>query len=172
MSASPASLPPELLLEALGLKDVDRAGWLRVGVPRPESVAAHSWGIALLALALCPAHLDRERVLALAILHDLPEVRTGDLTPHDPVSPEEKARREDEAARALLGARPDLLALWREYEDEQTPESRFVHALDKLDMALQALRYADLGADTREFLASARRKLPLELLSLLDGLQR
>lgn len=165
-------MSPALLLEALGLKDVDRAGWLRVGVQHPESVAAHSWGMSFLALALCPPELDLARVLAIAVLHDLPEVRVGDLTPHDPVGPAEKTRREEEAARALLSERPDLLALWREYEEEQTAESRFVHALDKLDMALQALRYAERGADTEEFIASARKRLTPALTEILHQLRR
>lgn len=166
-----------LLLEATRLKELDRAGWLRVGVTRPESVAAHSWGISLLALVLCPPQLNRERVLTLAALHDLPELRVGDLTPHDGVSREEKARREDEAARALLADHPDLLAVWQEYDRGDSPEARFVHALDKLDMAIQALRYAESGADTREFVDSARRALAAhaehaELSALLERLVR
>ncbi len=32
----------DALIEALGLKDVVRAGWVRAGVKQPESVAAHS----------------------------------------------------------------------------------------------------------------------------------
>lgn len=163
---------PALLLEALGLKDVARSGWLRVGVERPESVAAHSWGMALLALALCPPELNLGRVLALAVLHDLPEVRVGDLTPYDGVSREEKARRELEAARALLGERPDLLEIWAEYVENRSPEARFVHALDRLDMAFQALRYAAEGAPTAEFLESARRGTPAELFALVERLER
>lgn len=161
------SPPPRGLREALGLKAVDRAGWLRVGVERPESVAAHSWGIAWLALALCPAHLDLRRVLALAVLHDLPEVRVGDLTPHDGVDKTEKRRREREAAEALFAGRADLLELWLEYEDNTSPEARFVHALDKLDMGLQAEIYGQAGRDTREFTLSALQGLPDDLAALL-----
>lgn len=157
-----------LLLEGMALKALDRAGWLRVGVERPESVAAHSWGVALLALLRCPPDLDLSRVLALALIHDLPEVRAGDITPHDGLSREEKARREEEAARGIFAAHPALLALWREYAENQTPEARYVHALDRLDMGLQAQVYADRH-ETAEFLVSARRALPPDLLTLLDG---
>ncbi|MFN7146928.1 MAG: HD domain-containing protein, partial [Myxococcota bacterium] len=69
-----------LAREAVLLKEVDRSGWTRIGVPHPESVAAHSWGVALLALLRCPPELDRHKLLAMAILHDLAEVRVGDLT--------------------------------------------------------------------------------------------
>lgn len=154
--------------EILGLKDLPRAGWTRAGVAGPESVAAHSWGMSLLALILCPDHLDRARVLALCALHDLPEVRAGDITPHDGVPAEEKARRERVAAAGLLGARPDLWGLWEDYELSRTAEARFAHDLDKLDMGLQAIRYARLhGVDTQEFIDSAARKIADPRLRLL-----
>lgn len=162
-----------LLLEALRLKALPRAGWVRAGVEGAESVAAHSWGIAWLALLLCPEELDRERVLTIAMVHDLPEIRAGDITPHDGVSRQEKQARERSAARALLGDEPRLLAAWQEYEDHQSAESRFVHALDKLDMALQAIRYArDQGVDTDEFVESARQKVPPSLWAAFEAAQR
>ena len=142
------------LLDGLPLKHLSRAGWLRVGIDSPETVASHSWGMAWLVLRLCPSTLDRGRCLALAIIHDLPEVRVGDLTPHDGVSKSTKHALETEAAATLLADRPDLLALVGEYTARATPEAQFVRDLDKLDMALQALVYAD-QADTREFVESA-----------------
>ena len=150
----------ELLLEAIKLKELPRAGWLRVGLSEVESVAGHSWGVAWLVLLLCPEELDRERALAMAVLHDLPEVRAGDITPHDNVSADDKHRREAEAADALLRDQPRLRAIWQEYTDHRTPESRLVHQLDKLDMALQAIRYRQReDAETDEFIHSALRRL-------------
>ncbi len=143
-----------LLAEALALKDLDRAGWKRVGVSRPESVAAHSWSMALAALLRCPADLDRGRVLAMAILHDLAEVRVGDITPHDGVPREEKKRREREAAAALFAGHPELLALWTEADLGQSPEARYLKELDNLDMGFQAERYMTRGHDVSEFLGA------------------
>jgi putative hydrolase of HD superfamily len=149
----------ERLAEALLLKELPRAGWLRAGVTDPESVAAHSWGVAWLVLVLCPPDLDRGRALAIAVLHDLAEVRTGDITPHDDVAAEDKRQRERAAFDDLVAplAKGDELAvLWREYDEASSPEGRFVKACDKLDMALQAHRYRlDQGIDTAEFVASA-----------------
>lgn len=161
----------ERLIELLALKDLPRAGWVRAGVQQPESVAGHSWGVALLVTTLCPPELDRGRALAIAVLHDLAEVRVGDITPHDGVPEAEKHAMEAAAMRALLAplpAAPELLALWAEYGD--SPEGRFVKACDKLDMALQAARYSD-AADTQEFIDSALAKLPKGLLRALasDG---
>lgn len=164
------------LLEVVRLKALDRAGWVRRGVEGPESVAAHSWGVAWLVLALLPEELDRERALAYAVLHDLPEVRVGDLTPHDPVSRAEKVQREREAMDDLVrdserGAA--LAALWHAYEAGADAEARFVRELDRLDMALQAVAYAEArpGADLTEFVASAARVVSHpSLVGILDEL--
>ncbi len=131
----------ELARVALGLKDVRRAGWVRVGHAQAESVADHSWSVALLALLHCPPELDREKVLIMAILHDLAEVQIGDLTPYDGVPPAEKHAREDAAMVDLLEEHPELLAIWRASEARESPESRFVKQMDLLDLRLQAERY-------------------------------
>ena len=148
----------DLLLQAYQLKSLSRAGWVRSGIAHPESVAAHSWGMSFLCLTLCPEELNTQRVLELAILHDLVEVHTGDITPHDPVSKAEKKARERKAALQLFAERHDFLAIWQEYEDHQTAESRFVHQIDKLDMALQAIVYEqNEDFDGKEFIDSAKR---------------
>jgi len=147
---------PDELVRALGLKHTVRAGWTRVVDGEIESVAAHSWGMALLALAHCPPELDRLAVLELCLLHDLPESVVGDITPYDDVSKEEKHRREATAAATLLDTAPHLMTRWEEYAHQSTPEARWVRQLDKLDMALQASFYSRRGAETAEFLDSAR----------------
>jgi len=165
-----------VLLEAVGLKAVDRAGWVRRGVSAPESVAAHSWGVAWLVLALLPPELDRERALAYAVLHDLPEVRTGDLMPSDGVEKAEKLRRERTAITALLATLPrgaELTATWEAYEAQTDPEARFVRQLDRLDMALQAVAYAEsTPSDLSEFLDSAAKVIDYPtLLPILEALR-
>ncbi len=145
----------DALVEAVALKRVTRAGWVRHGIPAPESVAAHSWGVAWLVTALLPPEMDLGRALSYAVLHDLAEVRTGDITPHDGVSASSKAEREDAAMAALTAALPaHLLATWRAYEAQRDEEARFVRQLDRLDMAIQAVAYRELG-DLREFMRSA-----------------
>jgi len=161
------------LIEILELKELPRTGWLRVGVASPESVAAHSWGVAWLVLALCPEGVDRGRALGMAVLHDLAEVRVGDLTPHDGVDRVEKVAREQRALEELLSPVPgggDLAALWREFEAGRSAEARFVLACDRLDMALQAARYsARDGVDTAEFVESALSVLQGTELQALAG---
>lgn len=159
------------LLECLALKALPRTGWVRMGVPAPESVAAHSWGVAWLVLALCPPDVDRGRALAIATVHDLAEVRVGDITPHDGISKADKAAREDAAFDALIAPLPhraELRALYAEYATASSPEGRFVKACDKLDMALQAIAYQDqTGLDLSEFVDSALARLDTPALRAL-----
>ena len=148
----------DALIEAYQLKALARAGWKRVGIPSPETVASHSWGISVLALALAPPDLNRERLLSYAAIHDLPECMAGDITPHDGVTAAEKHRRELQAMSHLAqaGLPQHLQSIWLAYEAQQDEEARFVRQLDKLDMALQALLYAPV-AEVGEFIDSAER---------------
>ncbi|HEY3451038.1 MAG TPA: HD domain-containing protein [Myxococcales bacterium] len=150
----------DVLLEAVKLKALPRAGWVRKGVPSPETVASHSWGVAWLVLAVSPEGIDLAKALTYATLHDLAEVRVGDLTPVDRVAPEEKSRREHEAISALTQSlgRPELAARWDAFENGVDREARLVRELDKLDMALQALSHHEAGRPgMREFFESADR---------------
>ena len=153
------------LKEILSLKNVLRTGWVRAGIPSPESVAAHSWGMSMLALKLAPKELDLARVLSLCIVHDIPEVRVGDLTPHDDTS----TKAADEL-KAMTEMAPEWVALFEEYEQGKTPEAKFVKQLDKLDMALQAEIYqSKFGISLDEFIESARLRIEDEVLKNLLG---
>jgi putative hydrolase of HD superfamily len=143
------------LIDILGLKNIIRAGWLHVGIERPESVASHSWGMSALALELCPQGLDLSKVLSLCIVHDVPEIIVGDLTPLDDCT--NKAKDEHSAMQKLA---PQWLHLFEEYAAGDTDEAKFVKQIDKLDMALQAMIYRnEQGIDTSEFIESARKKI-------------
>ena len=145
----------DLLMAYFGLKDVLRQGWVNAGVESPESVAAHSWGMAILALKLCPPELNLERVLTLCLVHDLPEVVVGDLTPSD----DRSTKAEDERA-AMAQLAPEWVPLLDEYEAQSSPEAVFVRSPDKMDMALQAKLYmAKSELDLTQFIDSARKTL-------------
>ncbi|HEV8359378.1 MAG TPA: HD domain-containing protein, partial [Candidatus Thermoplasmatota archaeon] len=80
MARVPAELA--LVLEAEALKRTPRAGWKRVGIARPESVADHSWRLALMAMLYAEMlGLDAGKAARIAVLHDLAEARTGDAMP-------------------------------------------------------------------------------------------
>lgn len=170
------------LLRALALKERPRRGWLRAGVARPESVADHAWGVALLAAVATPEGLDRGRVVELAVLHDVAEAVVGDLVPGEYASKEEKLALERRGLESMLAEAPEglrsrLLTAFDELAGDASPEARFVHELDKAEMAFQATRYAEAGVPAgalEGFRASARRGVapegPLaEALGRLEG---
>ncbi len=171
----------EAWFELNHLKQLFRQGWLRVGIPqeRCESVAEHSFGVALLSLFLADSHfpeVDASKVVRLALLHDVGEAYAGDFTPHDAVSPEEKYQRERQAVERILGKLPrggEYLALWEEYEQGASFEARLVRQVDRLEMGLQATIYEHQGAgDLSEFFASVRKVLETpELKALLSELE-
>ena len=139
--------------EILHLKQVFRKGWLERGLPpaRCESVAEHSFGNAMLCLLLAQQQpgLNVEKILRMALIHDLGEVYVGDLTPTDAVDPQEKYAMEKQAVLKILSGLPagkTLLENWEEYEAQVTPEAQFVKQVDRLEFALQAAQYeqADL----------------------------
>lgn len=151
-----------ILTAAGALKRLPRAGWVRVGLPDPESVADHSFRLAILAVLFGPRlGLNTEKLLRIALLHDLAEAQVGDLTPVDQVTAEEKRTREMLAFAAIVAELPEgegLLDLWREYEDGASAEARIAQQLDKLEMALQALEYEQRYGPTLQRLPSRFRQ--------------
>ena len=155
-------------LRAIELKQLFRQGWLRRGLPkaRAESVADHTFGVILLAALLASAtrpELNLEKVMLLALSHDLGEVYAGDIVPDDQISPAEKLsleRRSLDSVLAGFAGAETLSAVWEEYENGTSAEAIFVREIDRLEMAGQALMYeaeADLSVD--EFLHSAKAQI-------------
>lgn len=151
-----------LFLEASTLKRLPRAGWLMRGVPHVESVADHSYATTLVALALAEA-LNLERVLTIAALHDLAEVRLTDLPASaQRLIPEEVKRQAEATAMgdllAVLPGAERLVAAWHEFEDASSPEGRLVRDADKIEMMVQCLRYEQTGVRSlAEFWAAMDR---------------
>ncbi|PYS85157.1 MAG: oxetanocin [Acidobacteria bacterium] len=149
-----------VLLELQRLKRLDRTGWVLRGLPPgAESVAAHSYGVALAAMLLadeCTARgveLNVERVLRLALLHDLQETRTGDMprTVADYYGREARKRAERAAFDDVMrgaGARHAgrYGELHEDYEERASLEARLVKAADVVDLLAQALAFERAGA--------------------------
>ena len=92
----------ENIIAILGkMKDLKRSGWIKRQVTNPESDADHSFSVAMLVLLLAPKELNLQRCLELALVHDLPEIYSGDYTPVDDISPAEKSQKEQDAAQRL-----------------------------------------------------------------------
>lgn len=171
----------ELYFAFSHLKHLFRQGWLRVGIPeaRCESVAEHSFAVALLALFVAEERfpdLDAGKVVKIALLHDLAEAYAGDITMHDGVSKEDKERLEREGMAKLFAGVPGgerYVALWEEYEAQSSREAVLVKQMDRLEMALQGCVYEhQLGLDLSQFFASARGAMVWEeVRGILDEVE-
>lgn len=144
------------LLEKAGkLKEIKRTGWVESGVPEPESVADHSYRVALLAMTLSDNKgLDTLKTVRMALLHDLAESTIGDLTPRQKQGNHETL--ESEAMKQILETLPQnvrelYLETWKEYQKNESPEARLVHNADKLEMLVQAKEYEEKGVKLDQF---------------------
>lgn len=134
----------ENIISAFGkMKDLKRSGWIKREVEKPESDAEHCYSVAMLAWLLAPKELNREHCLELALTHDLAEIYSGDYTPVDNISKEDKYRLEFEGICKLASEleKPELVELFKEFEARETPEASFVYCLDKLDNIITASWY-------------------------------
>lgn len=146
------------------LKKVRRSGWIhKSNILSPESVADHSYSMCMMSMVLSEIlNLDTEHIMKMANLHDLAESIVGDNTP-DMISHDEKIIQETNTMREIISKLPDnlhkkYLDIWNEYVENKTISSKFVHNIDKLEMALQAKEYELDGYSKRSlqvFLTSA-----------------
>jgi putative hydrolase of HD superfamily len=121
------------------------------GVPEPESVSEHAWHVVLLVWALGPRvpGLDLLRALELALVHDLAEVRLGDLprTAARYLPAGAKHAAEEQALTELLAPLGDRgPGLYAEYRAKASAEARLVAACDKLQLLLKVHLYESWGA--------------------------
>ncbi|KAJ3993181.1 HD domain-containing protein [Lentinula boryana] len=104
--------------------------------------------MAVLSMCTSDTKLDVAKCVMLSVVHDLAEAQVGDIAPSHGIPKEEKSRLESEAIHTFVHkmlhnspAAQKIEALWKEYEDRETPEARFVKDLDRFEMATQALEY-------------------------------
>lgn len=140
----------DLLLELQLLDRVPRIGYRLRGITDGESVAEHTFQLALLVrlLAAEELELDRARAVELALLHDLGELRLGDLpaTAAGYLPDGAKHEAERRAVEHLLApADPDARAAYLEYDSRASREARFVAACDKLQLMLKVSVYQAQG---------------------------
>jgi len=127
------------LAEADKMKSVYRQTLLSDG-SREETDAEHSWHFALAAMALfeyCAcAGADLNRVIRMALVHDLVEIYAGDTFAYDDAGYADKAEREKAAADKLFALLPaeqaaEYRGLWEEFDRAETPDARYADAVDR-----------------------------------------
>ena len=160
------------------LKKTPRKGWKeKIGTSHPESVADHSFSVAVMAMVFSDLKkLDTQKMLKMALLHDLSESITGDFTPEE-ISKNDKKEIENQTMNEILSRLPSELAneyakIWNEFQEGTSKESILMHEIDRLEMAMQALKYNAEGYPKEKlalFFESARKDVKnKEILDILD----
>ena len=134
----------EFIAECDKLKEIFRQT-INTQSRRAENDAEHSWHLCLCAIVLAEhanaAGLDVLRVLKMLIIHDLVEIDAGDTFAYDVAAMAHQHEREAVAAERIFGLLPpdqarEFRALWDEFEDKLTPESKFATAIDRFQPML------------------------------------
>jgi putative hydrolase of HD superfamily len=148
------------LIELQRLKGLERTGWMLRGIAAgAESVADHSYGVAVAAMLLGDELMARgvevnmERILRVALLHDWAEARVGDLPRTATEYFGARARREAESAafKEIVGGieagavAEKYAALHEDYEARESLEARIVKAADVIDLLVQTLSFERAG---------------------------
>lgn len=141
----------DTLLEAQILDRVPRIGYSLRGVADGESVTEHSWHVAFLVWALAPRipEVNAARALEMALMHDLAELRIGDLprvASHYFPAGAKQAAETAAMADLLAPLGEEAAALFADYEAGESPEARLVKACDKLQLMLKVTVYERWGA--------------------------
>lgn len=152
------------------LKHLPRTGWLVYEINTPETVASHSWQMAMMAIQLSNKLIYEEydfgKIIKMCLCHDLGESLIGDITPKD-----KRYKNKDDKENAAIehiaeeGDMLELISLYNEYRENKTPEAKLTHDLDKLDMYAQAICYEHQypDKDLSEFKISAERNIQTNL---------
>ena len=141
----------ELFFEAKTLKELPRSGYHFLGSGK-ESVAEHSFMTAFICLVMSRMEpgLDSEKLISMALIHDLPEARTGDLNyvqKQYVTADESKAVGDMTHGLAFGNEFADLLA---EFSKGDTREAMLANDADQLSFILELKRHKDTGAKSPE----------------------
>ena len=145
----------DFILEADKEKNIIRQTHLS-GNGRRENDAEHAWHMAMMVYLLkeyANEKIDVAKAMMMALIHDVVEIDAGDTYAYDPKGLETQKAREEQAAERIFGLLPDdqgeeLKSLFQEFEASETPEARFVRAMDNFQPLL--LNDSNDGGDWRE----------------------
>lgn len=138
------------------LKKTERLGWItRVGIQNPESVAEHIFRTALISMVIADVKkLNSEKMIRMALIHDLAESLTGDFDRFAKklFTVKELNEKEEGAMKKLLNTLPKNLSekyeeIWKEFQKGESEEAKMVRQIDKLELLFQALEYEKEGYD-------------------------
>ncbi len=141
----------EFLFEIGTLKNVDRTWRQMLGMECANNLE-HSFRVAFVALLIArresaagraPAGVSEEKILKMALAHDLPEARTGDPNyMHKIYTATDDARAAEDLFAGTTFA--DLCAgALHEYEQRQSLEAKIVKDADNLDVDIELKEFEE-----------------------------
>lgn len=145
----------------------------KAGIQNPESVADHTFRMALIGAVLGEeANLDSGKVVRMCLIHDLAESAIGDLTPDEKKSEKSHRALEDTTIREILSTLPirsraRLTKDWKELLQNKSKEARLVWHIDKLEMGLQMKDYLEEGHSSRNLRHFTPQSLPKQMENIL-----
>lgn len=133
------------------------------GHGRNENDAEHAWHMAIMAYLLreySNEPVDITRVMLMCLIHDVVEIDAGDTYAYDAEGLKTQKAREEAAKERIYSLLPEdqkkeLAAIFDEFEESKTPESKFAHAMDNLQPLM--LNDSNDGGDWREHGVSAKQ---------------
>jgi len=163
----------DFILEIGKLKEMPRLYWILRGIKNPETVAGHIFTLAIMAWIFGRERneLHQEKLLKMALCHELSAVYTGDTTPYDRILPKDEKEREEVLKKMIRlskkekrwifltdykkekkaierltkkidpSIKKEILELWHEYRTRSSPEAKFLGQLNILAVLLQGLIY-------------------------------
>ncbi len=140
-----------LLFEMRMLKDIVRSGYAFLGSGR-ESIAEHSFTMAFICFVMSKldTSIDGSKLMAMALLHDIPEARTGDL---NYVQKKYACVNEAKAISHLIKPLPfgkDIKLLIEEFNLGETKEAKLANDADQLSFVLELKKLEDTGSTSPE----------------------
>jgi 5'-deoxynucleotidase YfbR-like HD superfamily hydrolase len=166
----------EFMIVAGKLKWTKRTGWLREKMPQPETIAEHTFRVSILSLVLAPyLKLNRNKLVSMAIVHDLAQGVLGDPVFQRGKKNIEKHKYSDERkfCENIFNNlnQTNLYKIWDENNLEnsksKTKYSDALYQIGKLTTVWQAFEYELRGvprSSTREFWENANYHIKLPIL--------
>lgn len=162
----------DFLIEVGKFKRLKRKGWVLRRVKNPEDVASHTFRLSIETWILGREKgMDVEKLLKMALVHDLCELYAGSITPYDHFWPKhekdqqellktwprfsknkerekilKKRKKECAGLQRIVSILPgkmkrEITELWLEFDNGAGREARFLKQLHKAENLLQAFEY-------------------------------
>ena len=156
----------EFFYEVGLLKRMQRTGWLHLGFMEGDTVASHSFRVALISYYIAreltkeKVDINIEKVLLMSLFHDVAETRIWDL---NKVSVNYVEAKEERAVNEQLSNFKEIISILKELNRGESIEAKIVKDADKLELIIQAREYEKFNDFAKEFYERNIDKLSLRI---------